>query len=175
MNVLFGLTMHWHNLYAPSSLRSDRELLPKTEFVNSKLSTKAHRQLQGDYSTSNLFCFKTYFNFNGIRLIIIYNLCGLDPLMIMTGELPPWLNELAHSCPFVFAFETRQLLFRIVSFDRDRAMQYLYDTGALPDTTTPSSSAPSSSMASDANQRFVPKIEKKKVCMMCWTCNFCCV
>jgi len=83
--------------------------------------------------------------------------------MILTGELPPWLSDLAHCCPFIFSFETRQLLFRIVSFDRDRAMQYLYDTGALPETNGPSSSAPSSSMSSDSSHRFVPKIEKKKV------------
>ena len=83
--------------------------------------------------------------------------------MIMTGELPPWLSELAHCCPFIFSFETRQLLFRIVSFDRDRAMQYLYDTGALPDTNSSSSSAATSSLSSDTSHRFVPKIEKKKV------------
>ena len=87
----------------------------------------------------------------------------LDPLMILTGELPSWLSDLAHCCPFIFSFETRQLLFRIVSFDRDRAMQYLYDTGALPETNGPSSSATSSSMSTDTSHRFVPKIEKKKV------------
>jgi len=49
MRIIFGLTLHWHNLYAPSTLRSDRELLPKAEFVSSKLSMKAHRQLQGRF------------------------------------------------------------------------------------------------------------------------------
>ena len=47
MRVLFGLTVHWHSLYSSSCLRSDRELLPKADYVNSKLSVKAHRQLQG--------------------------------------------------------------------------------------------------------------------------------
>ncbi|CAK8697801.1 unnamed protein product [Clavelina lepadiformis] len=85
-----------------------------------------------------------------------------DPLMIMTGELPPWLSELAHSCPFVLPFEVRQLLFRIVSFDRDRAMQYLIDVGALPDLQSSTSNSVGSSMNHDSGNRFMPKIEKKK-------------
>ena len=81
----------------------------------------------------------------------------------MTGELPPWLSELAHSCPFVLPFEVRQLLFRIVSFDRDRAMQYLIDVGALPDLQSSTSNSVGSSMNHDSGNRFMPKIEKKKV------------
>ncbi|CAH2209224.1 jg27202, partial [Pararge aegeria aegeria] len=45
-----------------------------------------------------------------------------DPLVIMTGNLPPWLKKVAYSCPFVFPFEVRHLLFYVVSFDRDRAL-----------------------------------------------------
>uniref|UniRef100_H2YD19 E3 ubiquitin-protein ligase n=1 Tax=Ciona savignyi TaxID=51511 RepID=H2YD19_CIOSA len=85
-----------------------------------------------------------------------------DPLMIMTGELPSWLSEVAHACPFVLPFDIRQLLFRVVSFDRDRAMQHLLDSGLLPDISSGSSSAGSASLTQDASNRFLPKIEKKK-------------
>nr|CAB3267252.1 E3 ubiquitin-protein ligase TRIP12 [Phallusia mammillata] len=131
MRVVFGLTKYWHNLYAPTSLVTDRQLLPTADFVNNKLVAKCNRQL-------------------------------LDPLMIMTGELPSWLGELAHACPFVLPFETRQLLFRVVSFDRDRAMQYLLDTGAVPELTAAASNSASSSLNHEAGNRFMPKIDKKK-------------
>ncbi|XP_039765934.1 E3 ubiquitin-protein ligase TRIP12 isoform X2 [Pararge aegeria] len=52
-----------------------------------------------------------------------------DPLVIMTGNLPPWLKKVAYSCPFVFPFEVRHLLFYVVSFDRDRALQRLLEAG----------------------------------------------
>lgn len=46
-----------------------------------------------------------------------------DPLVIMTGNLPPWLAQIATVCPFLFPFETRHLLFYATAFDRDRALQ----------------------------------------------------
>ncbi|XP_028164507.1 E3 ubiquitin-protein ligase TRIP12 isoform X3 [Ostrinia furnacalis] len=52
-----------------------------------------------------------------------------DPLVIMTGNLPPWLKKIAYACPFVFPFECRHLLFYVVSFDRDRALQRLLEAG----------------------------------------------
>ncbi|XP_026764305.2 E3 ubiquitin-protein ligase TRIP12 isoform X3 [Galleria mellonella] len=52
-----------------------------------------------------------------------------DPLVIMTGNLPPWLKKVAYACPFVFPFECRHLLFYVVSFDRDRALQRLLEAG----------------------------------------------
>ena len=45
-----------------------------------------------------------------------------DPIIIMTSNLPTWLKEIASVCPFLFPFETRQLLFYVTSFDRDRAL-----------------------------------------------------
>ncbi|XP_055903063.1 E3 ubiquitin-protein ligase TRIP12 isoform X3 [Eupeodes corollae] len=51
-----------------------------------------------------------------------------DPLVIMTGNLPQWLQQIPMACPFLFPFETRHLLFYAVSFDRDRALQRLLDT-----------------------------------------------
>lgn len=87
-----------------------RVLVPVSEFTNTKLTAKVNRQLQ-------------------------------DPIVIMTSNLPTWLKVISPSstqeqsvrkcfllqdigcvCPFLFPFETRQLLFYVTSFDRDRAL-----------------------------------------------------
>ncbi|ELU17507.1 hypothetical protein CAPTEDRAFT_164474 [Capitella teleta] len=72
-----------------------------------------------------------------------------DPLVIMTGNLPNWLTEIGGSCPFLFPFETRQMLFYSTAFDRDRAMQRLQDS--TPDA------APV-----DTSERVAPRLDKKK-------------
>ena len=36
--------------------------------------------------------------------------------------------QVATACPFLFPFETRQLLFYVTSFDRDRALLMLLDS-----------------------------------------------
>lgn len=51
-----------------------------------------------------------------------------DPVVIMTGNVPAWLQQIGAACPFLFPFETRQMLFYSVSFDRDRALQRLLDS-----------------------------------------------
>jgi E3 ubiquitin-protein ligase TRIP12 len=45
-----------------------------------------------------------------------------DPIVIMTSNLPTWLKDIGQVCPFLFPFETRQLLFYVTSFDRDRSV-----------------------------------------------------
>lgn len=97
-------------------------MLNLSEFISSKLTAKASRQL-------------------------------LDPLVIMTGNLPQWLTEIGYACPFVLPFDTRQLLFYAVAFDRDRAMQRLQDSGAqeAPATTD------------QGTERVTPRLERKKV------------
>ncbi|XP_012262232.2 E3 ubiquitin-protein ligase TRIP12 isoform X2 [Athalia rosae] len=72
-----------------------------------------------------------------------------DPLVIMTGNLPSWLQQIAAVCPFLFPFETRQLLLYATSFDRDRALQRLLD------------SAPELS-GSDSQERVTPRLERRK-------------
>ncbi len=73
-----------------------------------------------------------------------------DPIIIMTSNLPAWLREVAIACPFLFPFETRQLLFYITSFDRDRALLRLLDS--LPELG-----------AADAGQeRVTPDLDRKK-------------
>ncbi|KAK6633232.1 hypothetical protein RUM44_003833 [Polyplax serrata] len=72
-----------------------------------------------------------------------------DPLVIMTGNLPLWLQQIAVACPFLLPFETRQLLFYATSFDRDRALQRLLD--ATPDLSS-----------SDSTERVTPKLDRRK-------------
>ncbi|CAO1401704.1 unnamed protein product [Diamesa hyperborea] len=72
-----------------------------------------------------------------------------DPLVIMTGNLPTWLQEISTSCPFLFPFETRHLLFYAISFDRDRALQRLIDT--TPDLNS-----------ADTSERVTPRLDRRK-------------
>jgi E3 ubiquitin-protein ligase TRIP12 len=72
-----------------------------------------------------------------------------DPLVIMTGNLPTWLQEIATSCPFLFPFETRHLLFYAIAFDRDRALQRLIDT--TPDLNS-----------TDTSERVTPRLDRRK-------------
>jgi E3 ubiquitin-protein ligase TRIP12 len=88
------------------------------EFVSTKISAKASRQLQ-------------------------------DPLVIMTGNLPAWLQQIASACPFLFPFETRQLLFYATSFDRDRALQRLLEASPELNST-------------EAHERVTPRLDRRK-------------
>lgn len=72
-----------------------------------------------------------------------------DPLVIMTGNLPTWLQEISTACPFLFPFETRHLLFYAISFDRDRALQRLIDT--TPDLNS-----------ADTSERVTPRLDRRK-------------
>lgn len=53
--------------------------------------------------------------------------------------------------PFLFPFETRQLLFYAVSFDRDRALQRLLD-----------SSPELNNASSDSAERVMPRLDRRK-------------
>lgn len=72
-----------------------------------------------------------------------------DPLVIMTGNLPQWLQQIATACPFLFPFETRHLLFYAISFDRDRALQRLLET--TPDLNS-----------ADTTERVTPRLDRRK-------------
>ncbi|XP_066911692.1 E3 ubiquitin-protein ligase TRIP12-like isoform X2 [Clytia hemisphaerica] len=115
MRVLYYLNCNWRKFF---DLHSSQPVISFNEFVNSKLTAKATRQLQ-------------------------------DPLVIMTGNLPTWLIELAKVCPFLFPFECRQLLFYSTTFDRDRAIMKLQET--VPDLAS-----------TDSNDRVAPRLDKKK-------------
>ncbi|XP_070537941.1 E3 ubiquitin-protein ligase TRIP12-like isoform X2 [Ptychodera flava] len=72
-----------------------------------------------------------------------------DPLVIMTGNLPSWLGDIAKHCPFLLPFDARQLLFYVTAFDRDRAMQRLQDNN--PDLNS-----------SDNTERVAPRLDRRK-------------
>lgn len=48
-----------------------------------------------------------------------------DPLVLSSGALPAWCEELNHSCPFLFPFETRQLYFNCTAFGASRSIVWL--------------------------------------------------
>ncbi|KAL0895540.1 hypothetical protein ABMA27_011643 [Loxostege sticticalis] len=77
-----------------------------------------------------------------------------DPLVIMTGNLPAWLKKIAYACPFVFPFECRHLLFYVVSFDRDRALQRLLEAGG-------ERGAAGANAGADA-ERVAPRLDRRK-------------
>lgn len=45
-----------------------------------------------------------------------------DPLVLSSSSLPAWCEELNHSCPFLFPFETRQLFFNCTAFGASRSI-----------------------------------------------------
>lgn len=117
LRVLYGIIRFWGYLYKLP--HSYNPAIPLKEFINSKLTVKANRQLQ-------------------------------DPLVIMTGTLPNWLSEIAYACPFMFPFDTRYLLFYVVCFDRERALQRLLEN------------TPDFNSIDSRDRPLVPRLEKRK-------------
>lgn len=116
LRAIFGLNRHWSWFYRDGISFSTSQVIPNSEFINTKLAAKATRQLQ-------------------------------DPLVIMTGNLPSWLSQLTYTCPFLIPFDTRQLLFYVTCFDRDRALQRLLDT--MPELN-------------NSDERVAPRLERRK-------------
>ncbi|XP_034071964.1 E3 ubiquitin-protein ligase TRIP12 isoform X5 [Gymnodraco acuticeps] len=116
LRVLHSISRFWFYLYENAVCK---EIIATSEFINSKLTAKANRQLQ-------------------------------DPLVIMTGNIPTWLIELGKTCPFFFPFDTRQMLFYVTAFDRDRAMQRLLDTN------------PEINQSDSQDSRVAPRLDRKK-------------
>ena len=54
-----------------------------------------------------------------------------DPVVIMMSQIPSWISELGYRCSFLFAFETRQMIFSSCAFDRERAIQRLSETSDM--------------------------------------------
>ncbi|CAG2167437.1 unnamed protein product, partial [Oppiella nova] len=88
-------------------------------------------------------------DFINVKLTAKANRQLQDPLVIMTGNIPNWLSQIAYSCPFLFPFETRYLLFYVTCFDRDRALQRLLDSA--PELT-----------GSDSSERVTPRLDRRK-------------
>ena len=66
-----------------------------------------------------------------------YNTCCFD-------------NFFSYYRPFLFPFDTRQLLFYVTTFDRDRALMRLQDNSV--DTS-----------ANDSSERVAPRLDKRRV------------
>lgn len=135
LRVVNTLNRHWTSLY--STIYAQTHLIPQTEFVHSKVGKDI-------YFIERKIHFSFYF-----QITAKANRQLQDPLVIMTGNLPQWLQQIASVCPFLFPFETRHLLFYAVSFDRDRALQRLLDT--TPDLNS-----------SDTSERVTPRLDKRK-------------
>ena len=70
-----------------------------------------------------------------------------------------YFDQLFHSLsllpsPFFFPFDTRQMLFYVTAFDRDRAMQRLLDTN------------PEINQSDSQDSRVAPRLDRKKVLKM---------
>lgn len=48
-----------------------------------------------------------------------------DALVLSSSSMPAWCEELNHSCPFLFPFETRQLYFNCTAFGASRSIVWL--------------------------------------------------
>lgn len=59
--------------------------------------------------------------------------------------------SVAPCSPFFFPFDTRQMLFYVTAFDRDRAMQRLLDTN------------PEINQSDSQDSRVAPRLDRKKV------------
>merc|ERR1719186_1496161 len=91
----------------------------------------------------------TVSEFSNSKLTAKMNRQLQDPIIIMTSNLPQWLKEIGLTCPFLFPFETRQLLFYVTSFDRDRALSRLLE--AAPELAV-----------TDTQERVNPELDRKK-------------
>lgn len=78
-----------------------------------------------------------------------------DPLVIMTGNLPAWLQQVASACAFLLPFETRQLLFYATVFDRDRALQRLLDSSS-------ELQGAGNNTNGDMHDRVAPRLDRRK-------------
>lgn len=114
-----------------------------------KVLCSLNRQYQTLYPPAPTKLPVTMTEFQNAKLTAKANRQLQDPLVIMTGNLPPWLSQIAYACPFLFPFETRQLLFYAVSFDRDRAIQRLQETH--PELSV-----------GDSIERVTPRLDRKK-------------
>ncbi|XP_031562481.1 E3 ubiquitin-protein ligase TRIP12-like [Actinia tenebrosa] len=72
-----------------------------------------------------------------------------DPIAVMTGNYPSWIEDLPKKCPFLFPFECRQQLFFSTAFDRERAMSKLQES--IPDLIN-----------TEMSDRVAPRLDRKK-------------
>lgn len=97
-------------------------------------------------------------DFSNSKLVTKMNRQLQDPMMILTGQIPFWMTQIAVYAPFLFPFESRLQLFYVTAFDRDRAMQRLLDSN--PEMAGARNSLLGGS--SSAHDHILPRIERRK-------------
>mmetsp|Transcript_23080 Transcript_23080/g.58286 ORF Transcript_23080/g.58286 Transcript_23080/m.58286 type:complete len:698 (-) Transcript_23080:580-2673(-) len=55
-----------------------------------------------------------------------------DPLSVITGSLPWWVQTLARICPFLFSLQTRKMLLRYTAFGQAYAIHWFQDAKLGP-------------------------------------------
>lgn len=139
LRIVYALNRHWETLYNGNYIHED--IIPVSEFIHSKVKTKVILISLNSITDQVLFQKK--------KITAKANRQLQDPLVIMTGNLPQWLQQIATVCPFLFPFETRHLLFYAITFDRDRALQRLLET--TPDLNS-----------TDTTEKVTPRLDKRK-------------
>lgn len=74
-----------------------------------------------------------------------------DPLTVVAGQLPSWIEQLTNVCAFLFPFEVRLAVFHVVALDRDRALQRLLDSSG------------ENGGGGGGSERITPRLERRKV------------
>ncbi|CAH0747219.1 unnamed protein product [Diatraea saccharalis] len=164
LRALHALARHWHTLYRAVCLPDQRPLVPHADFINAKSSDSlsgpggppgVHVGFNGGLRWREIKAMSIVRSSNfGNMLAAKANRQLQDPLVIMTGNLPPWLKKIAYACPFVLPFECRHLLFYVVSFDRDRALQRLLEAGG--------ERGAAGAGAGPDSERVAPRLDRRK-------------
>ena len=129
LRILYDLNLFWYDLYF-----------------------QTNTMLNHQNSTLTLI---SKYEFLSTKLTSKVNRQLQDPVVIMMGQIPSWITEMSYSCSFLFPFETRQMLFYLYAFDRERAMQRLLDNS---DILTQQNNHDQTD-----RQSIIPRIERKKV------------
>lgn len=142
LRIINALNRHWATLYFSVP---QIPIVAQTEFIHSKVCSRngVCAEILIVLTNAIIVCASV------LQIAAKASRQLQDPLVIMTGNLPQWLQQIAVACPFLFPFETRHLLFYAVSFDRDRALQRLLDT--TPDLNS-----------ADTSERVTPRLDRRK-------------
>lgn len=94
LRALHAISRHWYSLYRAVCLPDQRPLIPNADFINAKVTRRSSSiPPRTVFSTSlevSRFCAP-------FQLAAKANRQLQDPLVIMTGNLPPWLKRIAYA------------------------------------------------------------------------------
>lgn len=69
-------------------------------------------------------------------------------MIVLTSSIPPWIKEIAKTCPSILSFQTRRAIFYCTTFDRARAMMNVLE---VKDTI------------GESSEVSIPRIPKRKI------------